>query len=164
MRPTLVAPVILASLLLAASPVQSGSIKEPPEPPPLPTEPVVPTAVLYSLETGLVLLVSSDFELGDFPGDPFPSDLSLVDLDDLTHGTPDAYALTQLCVSDPLCRDKILGSGRSGRQTLAEALVNVYPTIDLGPPKNGLPVPEPGTAALMGLGLGALAIAGRRAR
>ena len=162
MRPTLVAPVVLASLLLAASPIQSGSIKEPPEPPPLPVEPV-PSAVLYSLETGLVLLVTSDFELGDFPGDPIPSDLSLVDLDDLTHGTADAYALTQICVSDPLCRDKILGSGRSGRQTLADALVNVYPTIDLSPP-NGLPVPEPGTAALMGLGLGALAVAGRRIR
>jgi hypothetical protein len=149
-------PLIAALLLLAAGPTHAGIIGPPPEPP----EP--PSAVLYSVEAGLLLLVPSDFELDDFEGDPFPSDLALVDFDDLTHGSSDAFAITQICVTDPSCRDKILGSGPGGRLPLVDALLDVYGDSDIfEPPDNGDPVPEPGTAALLGLGLGALALASR---
>ena len=117
--------------------------------------------MIYSVEAGLILLVPSGFDLSDFRGDPVPSDLSIVDLDDLTHGTSDAFAITQICVADPACRDSILGSGPGGRQSLVDALLDVYGSFPTEPTFD-VPVPEPATASLLALGLGTLAVAGRR--
>jgi PEP-CTERM motif len=160
LRLTLLAPVLLiaALCLMMPGPVRAGSIGPEPEPPPFDT---TPAAVLYSVDAGIIVLVTSEFDLSDLEGLPLPPDLTLVDLDDLTHGSRDAFAITGICVSDPLCNSKILGSGPGGRQTLVDALVSTYETIPfpLEPPEQ--PVPEPGTAALVGLGLCALAFAGR---
>lgn len=164
MRPSAAAPLALLAgiLLLAASPARAGGIKcedsvRAPCLPPIGSP--EGSAFLYSLEEGLVLLVHEDFELDDVPGF-FPPDAGLVDFEDLTHGSSDAYALTQICVSNPLCGELILGAGPSGRQDLRDALFDVYGFETNGGPPD-LPVPEPGTAALLGLGLGALVLARR---
>lgn len=162
MRPSHAASLALLAgiLLLAAGPARAGGIicDGPPWNPSCESSPEE-LAFLYSLEEGLVLLVLEEIELEDLP-DFLPRDVGLVDFDDLTHGTSDAYALTQICVNNPLCRELILGAGR---QTLRDALFEVYGGFqgDNGGPE--LPVPEPRTAALLGLGLGVLALA-RRAR
>ena len=160
MRRTFFAPVfalftlIAGLLVVTADPVRAGTIGPEPEPE------FTPGAVLYSVDTGLILLLPSGISLEDLGKLPLPPDVALVDLDDLTHGSSDAFALTGICASDPACNAKILGSGPSGRQSLVDALLSTY-SFDgfVEPPSQ--PVPEPGTAALFALGLGALAFAGR---
>ena len=74
----------------------------------------------------MLFLVPSDFDLDHFDEELLPFDFRLVPLDDLTHGSADAFAITQICLTDPLCNSKILGSGPGGRLPLADALVVAF--------------------------------------
>jgi hypothetical protein len=140
---------------LAADPIRGGII--PPEP-----EPELASAVLYSLQARLLYLVSSDFELDDFAESPVPTDLQLVDLDELTQITSDSILIARLCASDPVCNGSLLSAGPGWPQELDDVLLDAYgssPTY--GSPPENQPIPEPGTALLLALGLGSLTIASR---
>ena len=157
MRPAMIAPIpwIAAICLLAVSPVRAGSIGPEPEPSP-------PSAVLYSTEANLLFLVPSDFELEHLEEEFLILGFRLVDLDDLTHGSADAFAtITQICVGDPVCNGKILGSGPGGRLPLADALLSAFGSSDFQGRDSRVVVPEPNTATLLGLALVALAAARR---